>query len=769
MASIADGTYIIVSALNTGCAIDSRGASDANGSNVWLYTKGGSDAQFIHVTTNTDGSRRLIFSLTGKSVDIAAGTIADGTNVQQYSDNASHAQKWIITDSGATIAINQTTYNLFTVSVFISSGYCLDVTAGQGVSGTNVQIYTANSSAAQRWAFIPADPVPQGTYMIRSALDTNAVLDVAAGSLASGANVQIYGVNETNAQIWRVRNYDSSGLASIYNANSGLALNVYGKQTTDGTNVQQWTDDGTDANKWLFEPVGTMLINGVTVPTYRIRFLTGSGKVLDCAYGKTTPKTNVQIWTSNGTKAQIWAFQPFSMLVGTLPVPASVHAALTADTDKSGPTVDANNAAIIYPSFACSGTDYQVRYRERVRKTGKSIGDWGSWHSIADGTTANNGWGDTGTANCITENSARKYMPEGVSITPVDNVVIDYSEIQIETRRFEADYDNTAGLYAHGNSNTALFRMAWKPTLTITSVEFSPSGISIAYSSDYKRDGNTITIRNIASGINNLCKGYTFTSCPCSGTITVPISALEYIPDDGAQIITYAEIMTDATYSKGFLASTISYNVNRGISVTPTYTYNDDYTVTANITASKSDHCYLLINGKLTECKGSSGKFAVIPPFNAEYKIMVTSSDGSKWGMHTDSGEVLDFKGFAWNWDDKCALIKYNKDSSPVFTDDQSTDSEEKITTGRQYPVYRFGGSIVRKLNVEGVYTDTVLHGTSKDINALCTANHATFRDPAGNIKNVAILEVSKKSEGTFRSQLGDWGTVTVDQREETL
>lgn len=767
MANISDGTYIIVSALNTSCALDSRGASDANGSNVWLYTKGASDAQLVRVTTNSDGSRRLIFALTGKSVDIAVGDIADNTNVQQYSDNASRAQKWEIIDSGATIEVSSVTYSLFTVNVFVSSGYCLDVSAGQGVSGTNIQIFHTNSTDSQRWAFIPANPVPEGTYMIRSALDANAVLDVAAGSKASGANVQIYGTNETNAQIWRVKSY-SSGLASIYNTNSGLALNVYGNQTSDGTNVQQWTDDGTDANKWLIEPVGTMQINGVTVPTYRVRFLAGSGKVLDCAGGKTTPKTNVQIWETNGSKAQIWAFQPFSMLANSLPVPASVHAGITAGSD-SGTALNANNIETIYPSFICSGTDYQVRYRERTRMISKPISGWGAWKSIADGTTANSGWGDIGSANCVTPNTARKYTPTGISVTQINNTTIDYSEIQIESRRFESDYNNTQGLYAHGNSNTALIRMAWKPTLTITSAEFSPSGMSIAYTSDYKRDGNTITVKSITSGNNILCNGYSFTSCPYTGTVTVPISALEYIPDDGAQIVTNVEIMTDASYSKAYLTSTISYNVNRGITVTPEYKYNDNLTLTAKVTATSSDHCYILINGSLTECDGSSGSFTVIPPLNTPYSIMITSSDGTNWGMHTDTNKILNFYGYVWNWGDSIAVIKYNKDEKPAVTDDQATDNTEEITTGRSRPVYRFGKSIVRKLTVEGVYTDTVEHGTSKDMDALCNANHTIFRNSKGEMYNTAILGVTKKAESDLRSQLGDWGTVTVDQREETL
>ena len=81
MADITDGTYVIVSALNTSRAIDCMGASDKSGANVQIYTKNSSDAQFISVVTNSDGSRRLIFPLSGKSIDIANGSLTSGTNV----------------------------------------------------------------------------------------------------------------------------------------------------------------------------------------------------------------------------------------------------------------------------------------------------------------------------------------------------------------------------------------------------------------------------------------------------------------------------------------------------------------------------------------------------------------------------------------------------------------------------------------------------------------------------------------------------------------
>ena len=117
---------------------------------------------------------------------------------------------------------------------------------------------------------IPQNPIPTGTYLIRSALDTKAVLDVSGGSSANGANVQLYGSNESNAQIWMVRTYDSSGLTNIVNLGSKKVLDIDGGVVENFRNVQQYEDNGSDAQKWGLEPNGTAVFNGETVGTYRI-------------------------------------------------------------------------------------------------------------------------------------------------------------------------------------------------------------------------------------------------------------------------------------------------------------------------------------------------------------------------------------------------------------------------------------------------------------------------------------------------------------------
>ncbi|MGO5338165.1 RICIN domain-containing protein, partial [Bilifractor sp. LCP19S3_H10] len=181
-------------------------------------------------------------------------------------------------------------------------------------------------------------------YLIRSALDTNAVLDVCGASSANGANIQLYGENDGNNQIWRVQEY-SSGLMTLYCVGSGKVMSVGANAPKNGQNVQQWVGYQGHPFKWYAEPSGSMSINGATVPTYRLHYLTSQGFVLDAAGGKSTPKTNIQVYANNGSRAQLWAFQPFSILANNLPVPEKFGISVKQGTSITDHEITANGVA----------------------------------------------------------------------------------------------------------------------------------------------------------------------------------------------------------------------------------------------------------------------------------------------------------------------------------------------------------------------------------------------------------------------------------------
>ena len=75
--------------------------------------------------------------------------------------------------------------------------------AGGGAAKAAEPAKTTAEAAAPK-APAPSGPA-DGEYAIRSALADRSVLDVAGGSAASGANVQLYSYNATKAQRWSVK------------------------------------------------------------------------------------------------------------------------------------------------------------------------------------------------------------------------------------------------------------------------------------------------------------------------------------------------------------------------------------------------------------------------------------------------------------------------------------------------------------------------------------------------------------------------------------
>lgn len=135
-----------------------------------------------------------------------------------------------------------------------------------------------------------------GLYQIASAINIFKVVDVANGSKIENANVQLYDVNDTAAQKFRFI-YDAVTLTwKILNANSGAALTAeIPTKSTAAANVKQakWVTGGNQ--KWIIRLTNDgnyTLINSLT------------GRVLDIAGGRMTNGTNIQTFTSNGSNAQ---------------------------------------------------------------------------------------------------------------------------------------------------------------------------------------------------------------------------------------------------------------------------------------------------------------------------------------------------------------------------------------------------------------------------------------------------------------------------------
>jgi subtilisin family serine protease len=288
---VPNGTYIIrtVDALSKTKAIDIQGASVANGAKVQTWDSNNTPAQRFRIERGSDGYYTIKNINSGKVLDVPSAQAISGQTLWQYAPNNTDAQKWVITENSD---------GSYTISPKLNTKLCLDIVGASSSNGAALQIYTKNGTNAQKFKLtVLAPALDNGTYTIGASY-TNKVLDISGASTASGANVQLWVPNNTQAQRFRLAYDAATGYYTVTNVGSNRALDVSGAATFNGANVQQWIPNNTNAQRWTIEQVGS---------NYRL-YAAHSGLVLDAAGAGTANGTNVQTWTGNGTGAQLWKF-----------------------------------------------------------------------------------------------------------------------------------------------------------------------------------------------------------------------------------------------------------------------------------------------------------------------------------------------------------------------------------------------------------------------------------------------------------------------------
>lgn len=120
-------------------------------------------------------------------------------------------------------------------------------------SGKNVKTSALSSSSneQQNWNLIACSAdIPNGCYTLRLVADSTKVIDAHGGNSSNDTNIQVYAANNSGAQKYNVtRNGDGS--YTFKNAASGKALDVTNGNRSAGANIQLWDSNGSDAQKWF--------------------------------------------------------------------------------------------------------------------------------------------------------------------------------------------------------------------------------------------------------------------------------------------------------------------------------------------------------------------------------------------------------------------------------------------------------------------------------------------------------------------------------------
>jgi len=191
---------------------------------------------------------------------VAALLLATGCNKNNNSTTTGNAA------SAPKLTINSTvsSYGTFTMQNVASSDYVeVSGVTNQGtklLDGTTLQQYAASISNGKtdRWQEWQFSKQSNGYYTIMN-LNSGKYIDVPGSTTTSGATLDQYRGNSTNAQYWTVTAVGSN--YKITNKANGLAITNHGNSTSNGTPITQETYTGANDQLWT--------LNALAADSYR--------------------------------------------------------------------------------------------------------------------------------------------------------------------------------------------------------------------------------------------------------------------------------------------------------------------------------------------------------------------------------------------------------------------------------------------------------------------------------------------------------------------
>lgn len=163
--TVANGTYKLVSALNSNYVMDVYDGSSASSANIQLYQDNGTNAQKFTFTYQSDGYYTIKNVGSGKVLDCEGAGWTNGTNIQQYTSNSTAAQRWQLISLG----------NGYYTLKCKCNGLVADVSGGIVANCQNIQMYESNSTSAQKWKLVSVSSSEPTTSIYSSSTATRMV------------------------------------------------------------------------------------------------------------------------------------------------------------------------------------------------------------------------------------------------------------------------------------------------------------------------------------------------------------------------------------------------------------------------------------------------------------------------------------------------------------------------------------------------------------------------------------------------------------------
>ena len=268
-----------------------------NSSDVALYDddKTRLSSQIWKFHRNSDGSYTIKSSYNDKVFDLDNFKDTDCTNIHLYYSGNTSNQKWYIykLDDGS-----------FVFQPTCSTTRVLDLANGSTNNGTTAWLYTYNGSAAQKFNILNCDEIVNfGDEQVGCIMNLSSwkpIMQQDDNNVVLGKE-KVVNMNRTS---WHMYRNADDGSYTIYNYLNGYVLSVDGSKDADCANVicQKYENCSTNARKWWFlsRPDGTTYLKSAC-----------SVRALDLLDGNTSDGTNVQMYSLNGTPAQTFVLYPY--------------------------------------------------------------------------------------------------------------------------------------------------------------------------------------------------------------------------------------------------------------------------------------------------------------------------------------------------------------------------------------------------------------------------------------------------------------------------
>lgn len=240
----AGGGNYIVTGLTSGATYKVKAWVKAvSGTEIWITVDqfGGTKTGAQMTSTSWTQSGDIVFKMGDTNTSVSLGTWTGSSSSAYFDDFTIEAYTPSTSDFSGTYKIT---------ARHVSKA--LDVSGGSTADGANVQQWTDNGTAAQQWVITATS---NGYYKIVNK-GSNKALQVASSGTSDGNNVEQSTYTGANNQQWKIE-ATSDGFYKILNRNSGKAVDVAGVSTSDGANIHQWTYGGGNNQQWKLEQLST--------------------------------------------------------------------------------------------------------------------------------------------------------------------------------------------------------------------------------------------------------------------------------------------------------------------------------------------------------------------------------------------------------------------------------------------------------------------------------------------------------------------------------